>query len=603
MNYYQSLQWLPKLENNITKKLKENFKLSLNHSFINSRSNYEDEINLSNYLFKNKNNFKKSDLKKVNLNIISGSNINFMVKSIFLNGLRNYMNININLFEKYNLFESFILYENERKLSKEKTINFLALDTLDLINFKKKQPIGNYIKIVDEILQSLSKENNIIIIQNLASYKHLGYIDQVNKKILKLSKKYKSILFDINEYSKFIEKKNWFDQAKYEFAKIPISLDNLNFYSYKLTRLISVTMGGSKKVLVLDLDNTLWGGVIGDDGIKNIKIGNSDKVSKSFYNFQKFLKRLKSRGILLAVCSKNSEQVAKNVFKKKKMPLKLTDFVSFKSNWNDKASNIFEISKELNLSTDSFVFFDDNPIERDIVRKNIPNLSVPEISIDPSNYVRDLMIPGYFDVLSYSEEDTNRTETYKSNIKRDNLLKKLVDIKSYLKSLNMKSNMSKFKTKNIDRITQLFLRSNQFNLTTIRYQKKDINNLIKNKNSYTLQVDLSDKFGQNGIVSLLVGKLYKNSLIIENWVMSCRVLSRTLEQAILKKIFFDLEKKNIDKIVGIYKPSAKNKLVIDHYKNLKFTMQKKTKEKTIWELRLSNFKMHKYDNFIKILNG
>ena len=167
----------------------------------------------------------------------------------------------------------------------------------------------------------------------------------------------------------------------------------------------------------------------------------------------------------------------------------------------------------------------------------------------------------------------------------------------------MKSNMSKFKTKNIDRITQLFLRSNQFNLTTKRYQKKDINNFIKNKNIYTLQVDLSDKFGQNGIVSLLVGSLYKNSLIIENWVMSCRVLSRTLEQAILKKIFADLEKKNIEKIIGIYKPSVKNKLVIDHYKNLKFTMQKKTKEKTIWELKLSNFKMYKYDNFIKILNG
>ena len=222
----------------------------------------------------------------------------------------------------------------------------------------------------------------------------------------------------------------------------------------------------------------------------------------------------------------------------------------------------------------------------------MPNLSVPEISTDPSNYVRDILTPGYFDVLSFSQEDTNRTETYKSNIRRNNLLKKLVDIKSYLKSLNMKSNMSKFKTKNIDRITQLFLRSNQFNLTTKRYQKKDINNFIKNKNIYTLQVDLSDKFGQNGIVSLL-GSLYKNSLIIENWVMKLEVLSRTLEQAILKKIFADLEK-NIEKIIGIYKPSVKNKLVIDHYKNLKFTMQKKTKEKTIWELKLSNFKMYKY---------
>ena len=317
MNYYQSLQWLPKLENNITEKIKKNFRLSLNHSFINSRSNHEDEINLSNYLFKNKNKFKKSELKKVNLNIISGSNINFMVRSIFLNGLRNYTNININSFEKYNLFESFILYENKRKYSKEKTINFLALDTLDLVNFKKNQPIENYVKIIEKILQALNKENNTIIIQNLVNYKYLGYIDQINKKLLKLSKKYKLILFDINKYSKSIGTKNWFDQAKYEFAKIPISFDNLNFYSYKLTRLISVIIGGSKKVLVLDLDNTLWGGVIGDDGIKNIKIGNLNKVSKSFLNFQKFLKRLKSRGILLAVCSKILNRLQKMFLKKK----------------------------------------------------------------------------------------------------------------------------------------------------------------------------------------------------------------------------------------------------------------------------------------------
>ena len=167
----------------------------------------------------------------------------------------------------------------------------------------------------------------------------------------------------------------------------------------------------------------------------------------------------------------------------------------------------------------------------------------------------------------------------------------------------MKSNMSQFKIKNIDRITQLFLRSNQFNLTTKRYQKKDIINFIKNKNNYTLQADLSDKFGQNGIVSLLAGSFIKDTLIIENWVMSCRVLSRTLEQAILKKIIYDLKKININKIIGIYKHSSRNKIVINHYKNLKFIMQKKTKEKTSWELNLNNFNVDKNKNFIKIFNG
>jgi FkbH-like protein len=377
----------------------------------------------------------------------------------------------------------------------------------------------------------------------------------------------------------------------------------LNFYTYKLSRLINIILGGTKKVLVLDLDNTLWGGIIGDDGIKKIKIGYKDKVSKSFLNFQKFIKKLKSKGVLLAVCSKNLEKTTQDAFKKKKMPLKLSDFVAFKSNWDDKATNINKISKELNLSTDSFVFFDDNPMERDIVRKNISGISVPEIDNDPSNYIRDLAVPGYFDALSYSKEDAQRTQTYKSNIKRNNLLKKSINVESYLRSLNMKSNMSQFKIKNIDRITQLFLRSNQFNLTTKRYQKKDIINFIKNKNNYTLQADLSDKFGQNGIVSLLAGSFIKDTLIIENWVMSCRVLSRTLEQAILKKIIYDLKKININKIIGIYKHSSRNKIVINHYKNLKFIMQKKTKEKTSWELNLNNFNVDKNKNFIKIFNG
>ena len=242
-------------------------------------------------------------------------------------------------------------------------------------------------------------------------------------------------------------------------------------------------------------------------------------------------------------------------------------------------------------------------MERDIVRKNISGISVPEIDNDPSNYIRDLAVPGYFDALSYSKEDAQRTQTYKSNIKRNNLLKKSINVESYLRSLNMKSNMSQFKIKNIDRITQLFLRSNQFNLTTKRYQKKDIINFIKNKNNYTLQADLSDKFGQNGIVSLLVGSFTKDTLIIENWVMSCRVLSRTLEQAILKKIIYDLKKININKIIGIYKHSSKNKIVINHYKNLKFIMQKKTKEKISWELNLNNFNVDKNKNFIKIFNG
>jgi len=603
MTYYQSLQWLPQSENKIIKKIKKNPKLCLNHSLINCRLDAEDEIILSNILYQNKKKIDNNNLKKVYLNIISGSNISFMVKSIFLNCLRNYTFININSFEEYNLYESFISYKKNDKNLNEKTINFLALDSLDFIEFNKNQSVKEYLKNLEKILEELSKENKVIILQNLIIYKNFDFIKNVNKEILKFKKKYKVIIFDINKHTTPIGSKSWFDKDKYKFAKIPMSLENVNYYTYKLSRLINIISGGSKKVLVLDLDNTLWGGIIGDDGIKKIKIGNKDPISRSFFNFQKFLKKLKSKGILLAVCSKNSEKIAKEVFKKKNMPLKLNDFVSFKANWNDKVSNIKEISKELNLSLDSFVFFDDNPMERDIVRKNIADLSVPETDIDSSNYIRDIVVPGYFDVLSYTEEDAKRTQTYKSNIKRKDLQKKSLDMNSYLKSLNMRSNMSKFKSKNIERIVQLFLRSNQFNLTTIRYQKQNIINFIKDKNIYTLQVDLSDKFGQNGIVSLIVGKLLNSTLVIENWVMSCRVLSRTLEKAILSKIVYDLKKNNINKIIGVYKPSIKNKLVLDHYKNLKFKIFKKNIDKTLWELNLNKYKTDNSKNFIKIING
>ena len=452
------------------------------------------------------------------------------------------------------------------------------------------------------ILHRLLEDNVTIIIQNLINYQSLNYINKVNNYLLKLSKKYKFTIFDINKYTNPISKKDWFDNVKYNFAKIPFSTEYFSFYSYKLSRLISVIFGGSKKVLVLDLDNTLWGGIIGDDGINKIKIGNSDRISKDYYNFHKFLKNLKLKGVLLAVCSKNSEDISSNVFKKKKMPLRLNDFVIFKSNWQNKVSNIAQISKELNLSLDSFVFFDDNPMERDIVRKNIPDVSVPEVDKNPSNYIRDITAPGYFDVLSFSKEDAGRTETYKSNIKRSKLLETSINMDEYLKSLNMRSKMSRFKTKNIDRIVQLFLRSNQFNLTTNRYQKKDILNFLKDPKIYTLQADLTDRFGENGIVALIVGKILNKTLIIENWVMSCRVLSRSLEQAILNKIIFDIKKTKINKIIGIYKPSAKNKLVLNHYKNLDFKLGEKNKYKTLWykELKINNLKQKQ--NHIKIIH-
>ena len=409
-------------------------------------------------------------------------------------------------------------------------------------------------------------------------------------------------VLDVASLAEKIGLSNWHDQVSYNIAKVPFSPDYSDIYANNIVRIISAILGKTKKVLVLDLDNTIWGGEVGDVGINNIKIGNGDPEGEAFSAFQKTLLNLKNRGIILAVCSKNNEKIAKSAFKnRREMILQEKDFAIFKANWLDKPTNIKKISEELNLGLDTFVFVDDNPVERDIVRKHLPEVSVPELSKEVTNYSRDILVPGYFEIITYSKEDKKRSETYHSNIKRKELEKSSINLNGYLKSLNMKAKITPFKIENIDRITQLILRTNQFNLTTKRYKKREIEKIINNrKNYYTLQSNLEDAFGDNGIVSLIIGKVKKNVLLIDTWVMSCRVFSRNLEYAIFKKLISDLNKLNIKNVIGEYFKTEKNNIVHELYRELEFKKIGGTKSNSKWIFDVKSYTNNSKANLIKL---
>jgi len=335
--------------------------------------------------------------------------------------------------------------------------------------------------------------------------------------------------------------------------------------------IIEAIYGKVKKCVILDLDNTLWGGIIGDDGFENIQIG-SLGIGKAFTEFQYWLKKLKERGIILAVCSKNYETTAKEPFEKHpEMVLRLDDIAIFIANWENKVDNINQIQRALNIGFDSIVFLDDNVYERNIVRENIPALVVPELPEDPAEYLEYLYTLNLFETVTFSVIDTCRTEKYQIEAKRTETRQSFANEKDFLSSLNMLSVIEPFNKFNIARIAQLSQRSNQFNLRTVRYSESQIEAIAKSGNNFTFSFGLEDKFGDHGLISVIIIKVESETvLFIDSWFMSCRVLKRGMEQFALNTIA-DFGKKNgFHYLKGQYIATAKNRLVKDHYIHLGF---------------------------------
>lgn len=378
-------------------------------------------------------------------------------------------------------------------------------------------------------------------------------------------------LIDLDALQTRYGREHFSDAKLYYIAKMPISVDVLPEVAKLVIETVQVLRGSVKKCVVLDLDNTLWGGVIGDDGLSGIQIGELG-TGHAFSDFQTWLKELKNRGILLAVCSKNNEAAAKEPFEKHpEMVLRLEDFSVFVANWEDKASNIRTIQKVLNIGMDSLVFLDDNPFERNLVRSMIPEITVPELPEDPALYLQYLRSLNLFETASYSADDSDRTDQYRRQAERAVFEASFQSYEDYLAGLEMKAVAAPFDPFHYPRIAQLTQRSNQFNLRTVRYTEAEIEALAEDQNHICLYFTLKDKFGDHGLISVVIlDRQPDDVLFISEWLMSCRVLKRGMEEFIVDTIVRTAVQHGFRRIIGEYLPTQKNAMVRDLYEKMGF---------------------------------
>lgn len=356
----------------------------------------------------------------------------------------------------------------------------------------------------------------------------------------------------------------WSDPFYWNMYKYAMCVPAIPYTAFQLARIIKSIFGRNKKVLNLDLDNTLWGGVIGDDGPENIEIGQETSLGQTYAEFQDYLKQHKKLGVLLSVNSKNNEETALSGLERADSVLKREDFVAFRANWEPKSHNLYATAEELNLLPESFVFVDDNPAEREIVRQEVPGAAVPEIT-KVEEYIRVLDRSGFFEVTNFSEDDLKRNEMYLANEQRNRMQKNFSDYGDYLRSLEMKARIGAFDPAYFSRIAQLTNKSNQFNLTTHRYSQSEIEQIAADSQYLTLCGRLEDKFGDNGVVSIVIGRKEKDVLHIELWLMSCRVLKRGMEYAMMDTLVKQCRDCGIRQIYGYFYPTAKNAMVKDFY--------------------------------------
>jgi FkbH-like protein len=380
----------------------------------------------------------------------------------------------------------------------------------------------------------------------------------------------------------------WHDPAAWNVAKQPFAHSLIPAYSEALCRLIAAIRGKSRKALVLDLDNTLWAGVIGDDGMDGINIAQGDATGEAHLALQRYALELRERGVVLAVSSKNTDEVARQVFREHPDMLIREDHIAvFQANWNDKASNLKAIAEALNIGTDALVFVDDNPAERAQVRQALPEVAVPEMPADPAWYVRVLAAGSYFEAVGFANEDRDRARMYGENAKRAALQTSAGGIEDYLRSLAMTIRFAPFDVAGRARIAQLINKSNQFNLTTRRYSEAEIAALADDPAVFTLQVRLEDAFGDNGMISVVICRQHGPDWQIDTWLMSCRVLGRRVEQMVLAQLQQQAAARGIARLIGTYRPSGRNGIVADHYAKLGFALTSEDAEgNQTWTLQI-----------------
>ncbi len=394
---------------------------------------------------------------------------------------------------------------------------------------------------------------------------------------------------DINFISASYGLKQWSDPSYWNMYKYAMCTEAIPEFSFNLCNIIKSVFGRNKKALALDLDNTLWGGVVGDDGVDGIQIGQETGVSQSYYEFQSYVKELKDIGVILTVCSKNDHENAIAGLNHPEGAVKPEDFIVIKANWENKDRNIIETANELNIFPDAIVFADDNPAEREIVRAQVQGVAVPKMD-SVENYIINIDRSGYFEVTNFSADDLKRNEMYKANAERAAQQASFADYGEYLLSLDMKAVIDDFIPVYLQRITQLTNKSNQFNVTTKRYTATEMEDVYHSDDYIRLYGKLTDKFGDNGVVSVVIGKIDGEILNIDLWIMSCRVLKRDMELAMLDRLVERAAERGIKTIKGYYYPTAKNKMVRELFGGFGFTkIEEDSEGNTVWGLDIAGY--------------
>jgi len=386
-------------------------------------------------------------------------------------------------------------------------------------------------------------------------------------------------------------RRRWCDPRFFYEAKLPCAPEMIPVYAYSLAQTVLAQLGVTHKCLVLDLDNTLWGGVIGDDGLNGIAIGQGDARAEAHLAFQHYALRLKARGILLAVCSKNTDAIAREVFEKHEgMAIRLPDIACFVTNWDDKATNLRRIATELNIGLNSLVFVDDNPAERSIIRQLVPEVAVPELPEDAAGYIEAVDRMRYFETPSINNEDLQRTSMMQAEAARKAVVSSSgADLDGFLRSLDLVATVGPITADTLDRTVQLIGRSNQFNVTTRRYSSADLLTKLGDPKWITLTVSLRDRFGDNGLISVILAHVdeSESTLAIDTWLMSCRVLKRGVEDAVLNHLVTLAQARGLTALRGEYIPTEKNDLVRALFASLGFAQESCDADgRTTWCLAL-----------------
>jgi len=411
-------------------------------------------------------------------------------------------------------------------------------------------------------------------------------VEGLNQAICRSVADTEDLLLDVAALAETVGLGTWHSPSLWNMAKLAFSEDCAPIYAEHVVRMLAALRGRSRKCLILDLDNTVWGGVIGDDGLEGIKLAQGDATGEAHLAVQQLALSLRQRGIVLAVSSKNTDEIARSPFQQHpEMLLKEDHLAVFQANWSDKATNIKAIAEVLSLGLNAMVFLDDNAVERDLVRRMLPQVAVPELPEDPALYARTLAAAGYFEAVAFSNEDRKRSEMYQSNARRVTLQKQAGDLDAYLASLDMEIQFAPFDRTGRARISQLINKSNQFNLTTRRYSEAEVAAAEAEPGVFTLQVRLSDSFGDNGMISVVICRPDRlGQWSIDSWLMSCRVLGRKVEQMVLREILMQAREAGIETLVGSFIPTEKNALVRDHYRKLGFEQSSEQDGTTVWTL-------------------